>query len=173
MQKRRDILKVSEINKKKRKILKTRFVFAFIIFIFLVVILSLLSRNKNINIDNIEVLGNNIIDKTEILNVVENDLNGRYLFLFPKRNSLIYQKGRIKNDLLEKLKRISEVKIDLKKWRTLQIEIKERPNEYLWCGDESSIGSNFENNCYFIDGDGYIFDKAPYFSGDVFLDFMA
>ena len=28
-----------------------------------------------------------------------------------------------------------------------------------------------DNKCYFLDSDGYIFDKAPYFSGDVYFKF--
>ncbi|MEI8269990.1 MAG: hypothetical protein WCG45_01350, partial [bacterium] len=43
----------------------------------------------------------------------------------------------------------------------------------LYCGQlVPFLRSNLnDNKCYFVDKDGYIFDEAPYFSGDVYFKF--
>ena len=50
----------------------------------------------------------------------------------------------------------------------------ERTEKYTWCGltlpEEASLGTNAQK-CYFLDEDGYIFDEAPYFSGEVYFKF--
>jgi hypothetical protein len=56
--------------------------------------------------------------------------------------------------------------------QTLHLEIKERLGSFLYCGisvpdKKQDVGEN----CYFVNNDGYIFDKAPYFSGDVYFKY--
>ena len=54
----------------------------------------------------------------------------------------------------------------------LNINIKERFGSYLYCGSVvPEVSSQIGENCYFVNNDGYIFDKAPYFSGDVYFKF--
>src|SRR3989338_931762 len=45
----------------------------------------------------------------------------------------------------------------------LKVTVFEREAKYLWC--------ETEEKCYFMDGDGFIFDEAPYFSGEVYFRF--
>jgi hypothetical protein len=61
----------------------------------------------------------------------------------------------------------------------LVVSLAERKAMYTWCGISPDVvvqgipGSTTSgsDDCYFIDQDGYIFDKAPYFSGEVYFKF--
>ena len=45
--------------------------------------------------------------------------------------------------------------------------LSERIALYTWCG----VKSEEDKKCYFMDEDGYVFDEAPYFSGDIYFKF--
>jgi len=86
---------------------------------------------------------------------------------------LIYPKVKIKSDLVSKYKRLKDVSISIENVRTLDIAVSEYEGKYLWCGTQIPIpGDNsVDSQCYFMDESGYIFDQAPYFSGNVYFKF--
>ena len=61
----------------------------------------------------------------------------------------------------------------------LEVSLTERMALYTWCGDTINLviglpsgdSTAREEKCYFVDEAGYIFDEAPYFSGDVYFKF--
>ena len=60
---------------------------------------------------------------------------------------------------------IKDINLSIKN-KILEISITERQAKYIWCGATVS-----DSKCNFIDEDGYIFDEAPYFSGEVYFKF--
>lgn len=177
--------KLSEIKKKKQKILKQKILIFLALFVFVFFGLSLFSKWEQINIKTVNIYGNKVIETEEISKVVYEALDGKYLYLFPKSNSLIYPSNAIKSNLSEKFKRIKNISIslDTKDIQTLNINLGERSPNYIWCGEsiaiktdvlnsnDASTSSLEDNACYFVDESGYIFDTAPYFSGDVYFKF--
>ena len=171
----RDILtspRIEEI-KHKRRVRNLRLVIIFfIVTILLIESLSYISSNPNIVINNIVVTGNQIINAQDIEARVKDKLNGKYLYLFTKANSLIYPHQAIYEDLMTSLPRIKTLSVYRDNWKTLHIEITERLGSYLYCGAQiPEIVTDVGENCYFINNDGYIFDKAPYFSGNVYFKY--
>lgn len=143
-----------------------------IFFISAIGALSYFSAHPRVTINNIVIKGNNIIDESDLKSQIESDLSGRYVYLFSRSNFLIYPHDKIYNNLLLNFPRIENLNVKLDGVHTLFVDIKERAGSYLYCGasvpeDKSEIGEN----CYFINNDGYIFDKAPYFSGDVYFKY--
>jgi hypothetical protein len=123
-------------------------------------------------IDNIEVSGNYIINDSSIDNFVRNKLNGKYLFIFNKSNSFIYPHKDIYDGLIDEFPRIEFLSLKRTNLKTLTVEIKERSGSYLYCGEIVPESRNeVGENCYFVNREGYIFDKAPYFSGNVYFKF--
>ena len=173
--KKRDVLsspRLSQLKKKKKKYFRNKVIIILFIFMILIVGLSLASHIKKINIDSIEISGNKIIDTVDLKDLIQSDLNGHYFGFFSKTNFLIYPKNKIKNDLITKFKRIKDISIDINNFRTLNISITEREGKYLWCGNDLPIADNNSIlNCYFLDSQGYIFDQAPYFSGEIYFKF--
>jgi len=159
--------------KRKRRILKIQLGFLFaVLFILIVWGLSFLSGVKNITISKIAITGTHIVDQTDIEAKIREDISGKYFYLFPKANSLIYPRNKIHDNLISTFPRIESLSVYIDSLNLLRIDIVERKGSYLYCG--SSIPENKNDvgeNCYFINNDGFIFDKSPYFSGNVYFKF--
>ncbi len=175
--KKRNVLsspRLSALKKRRRKNLQNKIVFLFLFFLILFTGLIFLSRINKLNIDTIIITGNKIID-TELINEVVNDnLEGYYFYFLPKSNFLLFPKNKIKNELSSKFKRLNNISLNLRNTKTLLISLSEREGEYIWCGEKLfEINQKIEEfPCYFIDDTGYLFDIAPYFSGDVYFRFF-
>lgn len=159
--------------KRKRRVLKIRLIVLFsILFILTVWLLSYLSSVKNVSIKEVTIIGTHIVDQTEIEQIIRNDISGKYLGIFSKNNSLIYPRKKIYDDLTESFPRIESLSIYIDSLNSLRVDIVERKGRYLYCGDKIPEHKNdVGENCYFINNDGLIFDKAPYFSGNVYFKY--
>lgn len=158
---------------RKRRIRRLRF-FIFFTFLFLLLIgaTAYFSFHKNITLDKVVVKGTSIIDPIDVATKVEQILNGRYFFIYSRANSFIYPQKQIHDDLIMTFPRIEELSIVREGLNVLNIEIKERLGSYLYCGNTiPELKSLIGENCYFVNNDGYVFDKAPYFSGSVYFKF--
>jgi hypothetical protein len=172
---KRDIItspRMIELSRKKRKRRNIILIVIFILFIGLIVGLSYLSSYSKLVISDIKVEGTHIIDQDSVKELVEKDLSGNYLRLFKKANTFIYPSGKIHSDIMKNFPRTDKLEIKRVGFRGLSINITERSGSYLWCGsDIPKETSKIGDDCYFLNTDGYIFDKAPYFSGDVYFKF--
>ena len=99
---------------------------------------------------------------------------GSYVHVFAKSNAFIYPRKKIYNDLLNRFHRIETLSVYRDNLNTIQINITERAGSYRYCGTDIPVRDiDIGENCYFIDEDGYIFDKAPYFSGNIYFTYYA
>lgn len=163
--------RLKKIKKERHKILHKRIYFFVFIFVFIFTGLSFLSRWNELNINDIKITGNKIVESSAIENVIKNKISGYYLYFFPKTNFLIYPRVEIKNELLDKFKRIKDISFIIPNLKTLDVSLTERTALYTYCGKILPEINTSEQKCYFMDESGYIFDEAPYFSGDVYLRF--
>jgi len=161
--------------KRKRRI--RNMILGFLGFIFVVALvwaMSYFSSDKSMVIKDIIINGTSIINWDEVEKVVKDDLSGKYVYLFSKSNGLIYPHDKIEKDLRQNFPRMEGLKVSLNGLNTLVLDIKERKGQYLYCGEtipESYV--DVGEHCYFVNNDGFIFDKAPYFSGNVYFKFYA
>ncbi|MCC6323900.1 FtsQ-type POTRA domain-containing protein [Candidatus Nomurabacteria bacterium] len=164
--------KIVEMAYKRKKRNIRLSILLFILFVVIIVGLSYLSNYKKITISNIVISGTHIIDSKNVEERIKEDLAGKYIYLFAKKNVFIYPKSYIEKDLRKTFPRIQDLSIKLEGLNTLRVEIGERTGSYMYCG--SNIPEKIEDlgeNCYFINSDGYIFDIAPYFSGNIYFKF--
>ncbi len=175
MQKRRNVLsspRLSELKKRRRRIILNKFLFFLVTFAIIFGISSYVSNLKRLNLIDVQIAGNKVIDADIIKTEVQNILIGKYFWLFPKTNILYYSKENIKNALLVKFKRIKNIDLTVGTNRILIVTLTERDAKYTWCGKYiPALNSNSNQKCYFMDDSGYIFDEAPYFSGNVYFKF--
>lgn len=155
-------------KRRQRTILFKIFIFSFAFLIFFI-LLAFISRLNSLNITEIKIIGNKIVDTEILKTTVKQQIAGKYLWLFPKTNILIYPQNIIRNELQNKFKRLNNINFSIKNNQILEISVTEREAKYTWCG--SSIDLSVEEKCYFMDENGYIFDEAPYFSGEVYFKF--
>jgi hypothetical protein len=164
--------RIKQIRRNKRRRRLWLFILFFILFLSIVVALAYFSSDEHLIIDKVVVSGTHILDPDKIEREVSKDISGKYLYLFSKANGFIYPRKQIYNDLILNFPRIESLSISREGLKTLKIEITERVGSYLYCGtsvpeSKDEVGEN----CYFINNDGYIFDKAPYFSGNVYFKY--
>lgn len=161
-----------KLKQKRYKILKTKITTYSVIFLILLVGISLASKINKLNINEMKISGNVVVDSKTIETIVNDDLKGHYFWIFPKTNFLIYPKAKIINDLSTKYKRLKNISLNVINFRTLEITVNEYEGKYLYCGNVTPLlDSRSEQKCYFMDSKGYIFDEAPYFSGELYFKF--
>ncbi|MFH1200802.1 MAG: hypothetical protein V1484_00525 [bacterium] len=134
-------------------------------------LLVYLSRLNSLNINEVKILGDKVTDTEVIKKIVEEQISGKYLWLFPKTNIFFYPQNTIKNELQDKFKRLNNVNLSIKNNKVLELSLTERVAKYTWCGIVSPPTKLGDQPCYFMDENGYIFDEAPYFSGTVYFKF--
>jgi hypothetical protein len=163
---------ITELRHKKYKALKAKIIFYGILFIIFLIGICLILRISKININEVKISGNRVVDSKSIEDTVRENLRGNYFFLFPKTNFIIYPKEKIIKDLSSKYKRLKTISLNVVDFKTLEVLVNEYNGKYLWCGGVvKELDSRIEQKCYFMDSAGYIFDEAPFFSGEVFLKF--
>ncbi|OGI74427.1 hypothetical protein A3D42_01045 [Candidatus Nomurabacteria bacterium RIFCSPHIGHO2_02_FULL_41_18] len=166
--------RLRDLKKKRRMILGTKIALAALAFLVLLWILAYVARLPAFNISEIKISGEKAVDTESITEVVEKNLKTKHLWIFPKSNFLLLPKNQIKKELMVEFSRLENVSFNLQNLRTLLVSVSERENKYIWCGANMEIefSENSEKGCFFMDASGYVFDQAPYFSGDVYFRFF-
>lgn len=162
-----------EQRQKRKRILYRRIILFICFFVTLVFGLSYFSAHPRVTISNIKIDGNRVVNTSKIESVVKSSIEGRYLYLFKKSNVFIYPKNKIIKDLKNEFARIKDVEISTNQFTNLSIKVSERVGLYLWCGEQINEEDKLNEECYFINDEGYIFDKAPFFSGNIYFKFYS
>ncbi|MEA2112872.1 MAG: FtsQ-type POTRA domain-containing protein [Patescibacteria group bacterium] len=153
------------IERQKKRFWKRVVLIAVSLSLFLFLI-SWLSSLEKVNIRDIEITGNSIIEREDILEIVNKNISGKYFWLLSKSHILIYPKLSIRNELLESFSQIKNVTVRFKDFHSIFIDIVERSPYALWCSDMAG------EHCYFMDGMAYLYDEAPNFSNDVYFKYL-
>ena len=161
-----------ELKKKRQRVFLDKILLSLLALVIIFICLAYISRIPSLNINDIEVTGNKVVDTSVVKTFVQKEITGNYLWLFPKTNLLFYPKNRIQKDLSIEFKRLNDISLSIKNSNTLEVELDERVPLYTWCGvTMPDLTNSSTEKCYFLDKDGYIFDEAPYFSGEVYFKF--
>lgn len=124
-----------------------------------------------VNINEIKINGTSVLKPALVERAIEDELVGKYFYLVPKSSYFFYPKNLILSKLRDNFKRIENISIVHKGFTGLVVNLSERNERYLWCGSDFLAELVPENECYFIDSGGYVFSKAPFYSGNLFLEF--
>ena len=172
--------RLQELRKSRRKVLRNKIIIILVSLLVLFVLLGVFSRWHKMKILDFQISGQKVLEAGELAEFIEGELSGNYAFLYSKRNWFIYPRKQLEANLLDKFKRIESLELNVNNDRILELVIKERGASYTWCDHEfyndasQSVVSSVDSyeNCYFLDSNGYIFDEAPYFSGNVYFRFF-
>ena len=144
--------------RRKRLILKAIIVGVIFVAVFAGVVAFF--RIPYFQVEKIEINGNNLINSDDLIKKIKTNLEGKYFGLFPKANIFLIPKDKILAELPEEFKRIKKISLDKKYFSAIAVKLEERSNAVLFCEKE---------DCAYADENGFVFEKAPYFSGAVFL----
>lgn len=162
-------LKPSKLRRQRRKIFVTKIFLVFLLLFFLTLVFSWLSKMPSIQIEEIEISGNNTISKEEIIEAIMEKTSAKYFMLFSKNNIFLYPKKTIEVKLADEFKKLGKVTIKSKGLNNLIVKIVERNPNSLWCRDKTKFKDESSEICYFLDENGVIFTEAPDFSGNSFV----
>lgn len=127
--------------------------------------LAYFSFSPTISIARVDVQGNASVSSDEVVGVVEKIIAGKYIALFSKRNNWLYPENFLIEIIKNNFPQVASVSMSVNDDKNLSVYISEREPKGVWC-----VGIELEN-CYFLDSDGFIFDKAPEFTGNIYLVF--
>jgi hypothetical protein len=153
-------------HKKKMRILSVVAFFCVGIFAWLVIYIPSLD---SLQIKDIIVRGNKVLTEADIKQKAEEELSGKYFYVFPQRNIFWYPKDKVLEGLRAAFPRIASVSAELDTERILTVTLTEREPFALWCGRE--IEEVEADACAYLDDQGFVFAKAPHFSGNIYFEF--
>ncbi|MBI2048292.1 MAG: FtsQ-type POTRA domain-containing protein [Parcubacteria group bacterium] len=109
------------------------------------------------------------VSEEDIRGFLEERLGGGYLNIVSRANVFLFQPKVIEAGLKSSFAKIQDVEVSRDSFNSIVVTIEERKPFYLWCDEQ--VADKNENQCYFLDIDGYAFAPAPYFSGSVYFEF--
>jgi len=190
------LLRSSKLAKRKRRALYFKATGLLFLIVSIVGVLAYLLSQPKVLIKQIEISGNEVLTEGELRELVEQRLDGRYFFLFPRRSIFLAPFREIERSILETYDRAKKVGTSRTWFQTLHVHVDERQPFALWCREievvlsseqppESQSGASEATStseavvpesqqleqCYFLDGEGFIFTEAPRFSGSAYFKY--
>ncbi len=165
MLKSRSVIRSSRAVHKRKKKLVTRIVAVCLCSIALLFGVALASHGSSFTIAEVRVEGIASVSEADVRTVVDEKLQGSYFALFARKNSWLYPKDVITKAIQENFPQVAAVSVSASPRTVLNLSITEREPYALWCSEVEGAG------CYFIDNEGFVFVKAPDFTGHVYTVF--
>ncbi len=154
------------------------------LFLVILVILLILAgmigflRQPSLQITTIRVEGTRSLDPARVQESAQSFISGFHAWVIPRSNVLLVSKRAWSEQLLHTIPTLEFVSIELIDRTHAIVHVVERDPAYVWCtagasGVPSAPAAPISAipECYFVDGDGYVFEPAPVFSDGVYLIF--
>lgn len=162
-----------EIRLARRRKFRRKVLMLFLVFIFLIAGLAIFSNSKLMRIENIEISGAEVLSPEQIKDFIKEETNGQILLIFSKKNYLFLPVGMTERAIMKEFPRIEDIHGVKTNKNTISFSITEREEKYLWCGAVPVFGEVLaDTECYFTDKTGFVFSKAPLFSGSIYFRFF-
>lgn len=129
-----------------------------------------ISHNTKWRVERIDIVGVKSVPEDIVRTLVRQKLEGNYFFVYARDNSRLFPKVEIEQMLLETFPRIQAVRVERISNHAILVTVIERTPYALWCGDLYNAEMYELNDCWFIDHDGFVFDRAPIFSKGVYME---
>ena len=158
------------LKKKKRKNITLISLVSIIIFTF-VFSLSVLSQVSYLSIDKVNIEFTKNTSNTNLVASIESIISGKYFKIFSKSNKYIYPKNEIISFINKNFPETGSVSISVGPYNSLNISIKEKTPHAIVCPFLPDFGNDNTKNipeCFYADNRGFIYDKSPNFSGNVY-----
>ena len=147
-----------KIREKVRKVFRLSIVCNFLLIFFLGVLIYSLFFSGFLAIEKITVENSGDLSQEKIIDFIEDEIGGKYLGVVAKNNFLLISSNSLEEKTKEKFKKIKKISIEKKFPDKLTVEIEERNLILSLCS---------KGDCYFIDENGYAYEKANFNLDDV------
>lgn len=133
-------------------------------------------RIKNISVDGLLVLG-----KEELQPDISGFLKNKFFGILPYDNIFILPKEKLISFISGEFPPLKKISIDRDFTQGIFVLVEERKPGFLWCREYMEVRPPLEveppqfpqaADCAFMDENGFIFQTAPFFAGNIFLKFF-
>lgn len=139
--------------RRKKSILRNRFFWLTLMFISIIGgFFYLIAFSKTFEISEIQISGNQKIQKTDLENIIKEKINRKLLAFIPANNLLFLNLTQMKEEISKKFPLITDISLDRGFPDKLFLDIKERQPYGIWCQNEEP--------CFYLDQEGIIFDPV-------------
>jgi cell division septal protein FtsQ len=160
------------LRQRQRKALTLKMIFWTIGIVVLLIILTVVSRLDYFRIKTIEVVGNQAVPTESVQLEANKILSGSHFYLWPRNNIIWYSLSGIDNKVLNTFQRFTFVESKRAGWKKINLNVVERKPYAVWCKERPTSMSEVNPvGCFLLDKEGFVFDKAPDFSGHLFVYF--
>lgn len=115
--------------------------------------------SAEMQISKIEISNNKELEKLELEQLVENELQGKFIGIFPKNNYILVSQKTVEKILINKYKKIRSVKVEKKFPDSIAVSIDEHESLLVWCKNE--------NQCYLLNEEGVAYNVADFNSPEL------
>jgi hypothetical protein len=144
---------------------------ALLVVFFLFTLTSMLSKHEPVQIRNIHISGAEATSVAQAKSTVEALLGNPFMGRIMRNNIIFYPKNDIIRALYEIDAHIEYVSVEVGPHTELNIAIKEFTPELLWCARNDDALATSSESCFLADKNGYIYSRAPLYSGYPFFIF--
>lgn len=148
----REKSKASKVPKNIKKYFKISIISNLLAIFFVSVSFYVFSFSSFLEIEDIEI-SNSSIAKDKIEGYIRTELNNRYLKIFSKKNYVFLDARDLERKLKHNFKKIKKISVKKKFPNKLLVDIEERNLILSLCS---------RGECYFIDENGYAYEKADF-----------
>ena len=137
---------------------------------FIFTLVSWTTLRESFRIEHISVLGAQATNTEAIEMLAHEFLSQKFLWKINRNNALLYPKQSLATAVLTLDSRLKNIDIAVEENSLLTLRVTEYVPSYLWCNGATRATST-PPVCYLADDTGYVFAKAPDYSGypfDVF-----
>lgn len=119
-----------------------------------VVTVAFLARLPEVTITDVRVDGATLIDTASVVQVVEEELAGSYLWLVPRKNTFFYPEQALEQRVQAAFPPVHLVDVSRDGFTTIVVAIEERQSVALWCAGSAP------SPCFLMDDTGFLFEPA-------------
>jgi len=160
------ILEKHHALRRQRNLRRVLLLFGCIFAFLLVGVFTL--RLPSLQLQTVEVVGAVTVPAAEVRAIATKTLTGSYGYLIPRRSFLLYPAAELREQIMTNFLNVGRVSLTEVSPERLLITLEERSPEGVWCEQEFTLAA--PRHCYYMDGAGLLYDKAPEFFGPVYFE---
>lgn len=171
---RERITSTSNVTRERRKRTFIKMLWIVLASIVFVIGLAFLSHIDSLLLNTVSVSGNQILKEEDIEKETFKLLAKKRFLVFAGENKFLYSRKNIEAGLKEAFPRILTITTKREE-SNLHFSLVERERAHLWCGETPPRYGDIspQEDCYFLDNTGFIFDTSPRFSSGVYFTFYS
>lgn len=122
-----------KLKQKKRRLRKFKSIAIAVLFVLLLGGATYVSHHPGLRIQQIVVSDLTYTDRAAVELLIKEELDGRYLGIFAKSNSLFFPRGSIKRRISESFPAVKSVKTDFRGRQVIAVQVTEHSPVATWC----------------------------------------